>query len=86
MRRRFVTVHDIPFSEGSIAYLVMLGSLQGGEYGGWADLSIAEIAEVLDVSESTVGNAIRKIKAKTGYDVPHLSGWKAREREKYGDF
>lgn len=78
--------HDIPFAEGTVAYLVMLGSLQGGEEGGWHDLTIRDIADVLCATESAVGNAIRNIKAKTGYDVPHMSGWKAREREKYGDF
>lgn len=77
--------HDIPFPEGTVAYLVMLGSLQGGEDGGWADLSIKQIAEVLGYHQNTISAAIRRIKAETGYDVPHLSGWKARERDEYGD-
>lgn len=76
--------HDIPFPEGSVPYLVMLGSLQGGEDGGWADLSIKQIAEVLGYNHNTISAAIRRIKAETGYDVPHLSGYKARWIDEYG--
>lgn len=78
-------LREIPFEKGTVAYLVMLGSLQGGEEGGWADLTIGEIAQVLDVHYDTVGAAIRKIRQKTGYEVPHMSGWKARELEMYGE-
>lgn len=78
-------VYDIPFPEGTVAYCVMLGSLQGGEEGGWADLTIKEIAEVLNVSCNAVSGAIRKIKAKTGYTVPHANGYKARWKDEYAD-
>ena len=76
---------EIPFRKGSVAYQVMLGSLQGGEEGGWADLSTHEIAEVLGVTTQEVRNSFTVIKRKTGYSVPHLSKWKARERDEFGE-
>lgn len=78
--------YDIPFREGSVAHQVMLGSLQGGEEGGWADLSVREIAEVLDIPCKTAANSLLVIKRKTGYSVPHLSEWKARERDECGEW
>lgn len=71
-------IQYIPFTKGSVAYRVMLGSIQGGEHGGWADLTMKEIAEVLGVSYYSVLDAVRKIEIRTGYKVPHKSGQKAR--------
>lgn len=71
---------NIPFREGSAAYLVMKGSLEGGEDGGWADLTVKQIADVLGFSPSFVHKSIKNIEAKTGYKVPHMNGWEERRR------
>lgn len=77
--------YDIPFRPSSVAYQVMLGSLQGGEVGGWADLSIHEIAEVLGITTQEVRNSFTIIKRKTGYTVPHLTRKQAKRRDEYGE-
>lgn len=77
--------YDIPFRPSSVAYQVMLGSLQGGEKGGWADLSTHEIAEVLGVTTQEVRNSFTVIKRKTGYSVPHLTRKQAKRRDEYGE-
>ena len=40
----------------------------------WSDLTVRQIAEVLDVMSQTVYNAIRRVKKETGYEVPHKAG------------
>lgn len=77
--------YDIPFRPSSVAYQVMLGSLQGGEEGGWADLTVQEIAEVLNTKCQQVQNALWVIKRKTGYSVPHLTRKQAIRRDDYGE-
>lgn len=77
---------QIPFRKGSIAYQIMLGSLQGGKEGGWADLATHEIAEVLGITTQEVRNSFTIIKRKTGYSVPHLSKAKARRRDECGEW
>ena len=39
--------------------------------GDWEDLTVKQIAEVLDVLPSTVSESMRRIRVKTGYVVPH---------------
>lgn len=52
-----------PYREGSIIWSVMEGD--------WEDLTVKQIAEVLDVLPSAVSESIRRIRVKTGYVVPH---------------
>lgn len=40
----------------------------------WSDLTVRQIAEVLDVQPDTVHRAIRAIRKETGYEVPHKVG------------
>ena len=61
----------------------MEGGLQGEFDGlpGWADLTVAQIGEVLATTAATVSAYLRRIHKETGYAVPHavsLSGWAAR--------
>lgn len=52
-----------PYREGSIIWSVMEGD--------WEDLTVKQIAEVLDVLPSAVSESMRRIRVKTGYVVPH---------------
>lgn len=67
--------------ENRDAYMVLKGSLEGGKDGGWADLTISEIAEVLNRPYTAIHSAIKRIRENTGYEVPHADGWQKR-REK----
>ena len=72
-----------PFRRGSVIWSVMEGGLQGEFDGlpGWADLTVTQIAEVLDVTAARVCDVLWKVRKKTGYVVPHSvspSGWAAR--------
>lgn len=52
-----------PYREGSIIWSVMEGD--------WEDLTVKQIAEVLDVLPHYVAESMRRIRVKTGYVVPH---------------
>lgn len=72
-----------PFRRGSVIWSVMEGGLQGEFDGlpGWADLTVTQIGEVLDVAATEVSSYLLRIRKKTGYAVPHIvspSGWTAR--------
>ena len=72
-----------PFRRGSVIWSVMEGGLQGEFDGlpGWADLTVAQIAEVMDVTATRVCEILYRVRKKTGYAVPHAvspSGWVAR--------
>lgn len=72
-----------PFRRGSVIWSVMEGGLQGEFDGlpGWADLTTAQIGEVLDTTAANVSAYLRRIRRETGYTVPHTvspSGWAAR--------
>lgn len=76
-----------PFRHGSVIWSVMEGGLQGEFDGlpGWADLTVAQIAEVLDITVESACNCLWKVRKKTGYAVPHAvppSGWTARNARK----
>lgn len=76
-----------PFRRGSVIWSVMEGGLQGEFDGrpGWADLTVTQIAEVLDVAASGVSSYLLRIRKKTGYAVPHAvspSGWAARNAKR----
>lgn len=62
-----------PYKKGSTIWKVMEGD--------WEDLTVRQIAEVLDVKYSTVRTCITRIKRQTGYDVPHISEKECREKE-----
>lgn len=55
-----------PYNKGTLIWSVMEGD--------WSDLTIRQIAEVLDSNESSVRRIINKIKNRTGYDVPRMRG------------
>lgn len=76
-----------PFRRGSVIWSVMEGGLQGEFDGlpGWADLTVMQIAEVLDITFQAASNALWRIRKKTGYAVPHAvspSGWTARHTKR----
>lgn len=76
-----------PFRRGSVIWSVMEGGLQGEFDGlpGWADLTVAQIAEVLDVAATGVSSYLLRIRKKTGYAVPHTvspSGWAGRHAKR----
>lgn len=41
--------------------------------GDWEDLTTSQIAEVLNVAPGTIQNCLRRIRAETGYTVPHAA-------------
>lgn len=55
-----------PFQRGSLSWNLMEGD--------WSDLTVREIAEVLDLIPNSVYSAITRIKNRTGYEVPHKPG------------
>lgn len=76
-----------PFRRGSVIWSVMEGGLQGKFDGlpGWTDLTVTQIAEVLDITVESVCNCLWKVRKKTGYTVPHAvspSGWTARRAKR----
>lgn len=56
----------------------ILWSLFEGE---WEDLTVPQIAEVLDAMPATIYTYLKKIKKETGYRVPHAD----RRRAEYRD-
>lgn len=56
-----------PYREGSIIWSVMEDD--------WEDLTVKQIAEVLDVLPRYVAESMRRIRVKTGYVVPHKGMW-----------
>ena len=52
-----------PYNKGTRIWSVMEGD--------WEDLTVPQIAEVLDTTPSTINSYIVMIKKKTGYKVPH---------------
>ena len=54
-----------PYREGSILWSLVEGD--------WADLSAAQIAEVLDTTRASIHTYLYKIKHETGYTVPHMT-------------
>lgn len=64
-RRKKVAAMDKPenpYRKGSIIWKVMEGD--------WEDLTVSQIAEVLDTPPQTISDNIRRIRVKTGYIVP----------------
>lgn len=59
-----------PYRKGTLTWSVMESD--------WEDLTVAQIAEVLDVQTKKIYEAIQKIKAETGYLVPHARGTRKR--------
>lgn len=55
-----------PFKKWSIVWQVMEGD--------WEDLTINQIAEVLDVHPGTIYGSVRQIRLRTGYCVKHKIG------------
>ena len=55
-----------PFKPNTVAWKLLEDN--------WSDLTARQIAEVLDVQPDTVYKAIRTIRKKTGYEVPHKAG------------
>lgn len=51
-----------PYREGTIIWSVMEGD--------WEDLTVSQIAEVLDTLPQTISDNIRRIRVETGYIVP----------------
>lgn len=52
-----------PYKRGTLSWNLMEGD--------WADLTVRQIAEVLDVMPHSINEAMLRIKRKTGYEVPH---------------
>lgn len=65
-----------PYKKGSTIWKVMEGD--------WEGLTDRQIAEVLDVKNSTVRTCVTRIKRQTGYDVPHISEKERRGKEEEG--
>lgn len=53
-----------PYRKGSLIWSVMEGD--------WEDLTVSQIAEVLDATPSAISCCIRWVRVKTGYIVPHV--------------
>lgn len=53
-----------PYRKGTLIWAVMEGD--------WEDLTIEQIADVMDSTKISVYSSIRRIKQETGYDVPHI--------------
>lgn len=65
-----MTKPENPYRKGSIVWNLMEGD--------WADLTAGQIAEVLDTTRASIHAALCRIKAETGYTVPHMT---ERERQ-----
>lgn len=52
-----------PYKRGTLSWNLMEGD--------WEDLTVRQIAEVLDIMPNSVNGALLQIKKKTGYEVPH---------------
>ncbi len=52
-----------PYRRGSLIWSIMEGD--------WGDLTVSQIAEVMDCSRHTVVYYLSQIKRETGYAVPH---------------
>lgn len=55
---------DNTYTRDTIIWSVMEGD--------WEDLTVAQIAEVLDARPDAVKGAIYRIKREKGWDVPHV--------------
>lgn len=55
-----------PYAKGTLIWSVMEGD--------WEDLTVTQIAEVLDTVPNNISAYIIKIRKQTGYLVPHLKG------------
>lgn len=55
-----------PYTKGTLIWAVMEGA--------WEDLTVTQIAEVLDTVPNNISAYIIKIRKQTGYLVPHLKG------------
>lgn len=55
-----------PYEKGSLSWNLMEGD--------WSDLTVRQIAEVLDVTPGGVYSALKRIRYRTGYAVPHQNG------------
>ena len=55
-----------PYEKGSLSWNLMEGD--------WSDLTVRQIAEVLDVQPSSIYGALKRIQRRTGYVVPHKDG------------
>lgn len=62
-----------PYPEGTLIWSVMEGD--------WEDLTVKQIAEVLDAVPNSVRSTIAAIKKRTGYSVPHTKSKIGRKLE-----
>lgn len=53
-----------PYRKGSLIWSIMEGD--------WEDLTVDQIAEVLDRDPLIVARAIYRIKKETGYQIPYV--------------
>lgn len=73
-----------PHKKGTLIWSLMEGGLQGEFDGlpGWDDLTIAQIAEVMDAEYGNVNWGLWQIKKETGYCVPHVKSRPGPKRRK----
>lgn len=55
-----------PYEKGTLSWNLMEDD--------WSDLTVRQIAEVLDVMPGSVYGALKRIQQRTGYAVPHKDG------------
>lgn len=72
-----------PYERGTLIWSLMEGGLQSEFDGlpGWDDLTISQIAEVVDSTYYSVQASLSRIKRETGYEVPRAKGWLLDVRE-----
>ena len=59
-----------PYEKGTLSWNLMEDD--------WSDLTVRQIAEVLDVQPSSIYCALKRIQRRTGYAVPHQDGNQGR--------
>lgn len=59
-----------PYEKGSLSWSLMEGD--------WSDLTVRQIADVLDVMPGSVYSALKRIQRRTGYEIPHQNGNKGK--------
>ena len=59
-----------PYEKGTLSWSLMEDD--------WSDLTVRQIAEVLDVMPGSIYCALKRIQRRTGYAVPHQDGTQGR--------
>ena len=59
-----------PYEKGTLSWNLMEDD--------WSDLTVRQIAEVLDIQPSSIYCALKRIQKRTGYAVPHKDGTQGR--------